>query len=106
MAQPRNTHSTRLLLLYAISSTNTKKLILDPQCLSESISPRFPPVYWVHENTVLKWKRQYKMNPELAFSGQNEGNASGRNGAVEARNPGTFPHHISSAREKATKSSL
>ena len=27
--------------------------------------------YGVHENTVLKWKRQYKVNPELAFSGKN-----------------------------------
>jgi len=27
--------------------------------------------YGVHENTVLKWKRQYKMNPDLAFNGQN-----------------------------------
>ena len=27
--------------------------------------------YGVHENTVLKWKRQYRANPELAFSGQN-----------------------------------
>ena len=27
--------------------------------------------YGVHENTVLKWKRQYRTNPEPAFSGQN-----------------------------------
>ena len=27
--------------------------------------------YGVHENTVMKWKRQYKTNPDLAFSGQN-----------------------------------
>ena len=27
--------------------------------------------YGVHENTIMKWKRQYKTNPELAFSGQN-----------------------------------
>ncbi len=26
--------------------------------------------YGVHENTVLKWKRQYQTNPELAFSGR------------------------------------
>lgn len=26
--------------------------------------------YGIHENTVLKWKRQYKINPEQAFSGQ------------------------------------
>lgn len=26
--------------------------------------------YGVHENTVLKWKRQYRTNPELAFSGE------------------------------------
>lgn len=27
--------------------------------------------YGVYENTVLKWKRHYQTNPELAFSGQN-----------------------------------
>jgi transposase len=27
--------------------------------------------YGVHENTIMKWKRQYKTNPDLAFSGQN-----------------------------------
>ena len=27
--------------------------------------------YGVHENTVMKWKRQYKTNPDLAFNGQN-----------------------------------
>ena len=27
--------------------------------------------YGVHENTVLKWKRQYRTNPDLAFSGEN-----------------------------------
>jgi len=26
--------------------------------------------YGVHENTIIKWKRQYKMNPEPAFSGR------------------------------------
>lgn len=26
--------------------------------------------YGVHENTVLKWKRQYRTNPDLAFSGR------------------------------------
>ena len=26
--------------------------------------------YGVHENTILKWKRQYKTNPEQAFSGE------------------------------------
>ena len=25
--------------------------------------------YGIHENTIVKWKRQYKMNPEQAFSG-------------------------------------
>ena len=27
--------------------------------------------YGVHENTVLKWKRQYRTTPDLAFSGEN-----------------------------------
>ena len=27
--------------------------------------------YGVHENTILKWKRQYRTNPDLAFSGEN-----------------------------------
>ena len=27
--------------------------------------------YGVHENTIMKWKRQYKTNPDLAFSEQN-----------------------------------
>jgi len=26
--------------------------------------------YGVHENTILKWKRQHKMNPDHAFSGE------------------------------------
>lgn len=29
--------------------------------------------YGVHENTVLKWKRQYRTNPDLAFSDRDAG---------------------------------
>lgn len=29
--------------------------------------------YGVHENTVLKWRRQYQVNPELAFTGRDGG---------------------------------
>lgn len=41
--------------------------------------------YGVHENTIIKWKRQYKTNPDLAFSGQNEETPPGETDRMKRR---------------------
>ena len=74
-------------------------------CLLLMISPRFPPVYWVHENTALKWKRQYKMNLDLAFSGQNGETPPDETERLKRRIRERSRTTFSSAWEKATKSS-